>query len=83
MDEKKLRAKSNKALEPDENKGAETPGEPKAPEETKATEGPKTRVRFKPGRAAAGVAMDENGEAVVEYDLAMYLVSINYADVVE
>lgn len=48
------------------------------PEETKGV-----RIRFRAGRAAEGVPMNENGEAVVEAGLAKYLVSIGYADEIE
>ena len=41
------------------------------------------KIKFRPGRAAEGVAVDEEGCAFVDEDTAAYLVKINYADKAE
>lgn len=51
-----------------------------APESNKA---PMVRIKFKPGRAAEGVEMDENGYATVDAKTADHLVKINYAELAE
>ena len=41
------------------------------------------RIKFRPGRAAEGVAADADGYAIVSDETAEYLVKINYADKAE
>lgn len=41
------------------------------------------RIKFRLGREAEGVAMDADRCAVVDADLAAYLISINFADKAE
>ena len=42
----------------------------------------KKLIRFRPGRAAEGIAPDANGTASVDEKTAEYLVGIGYADYV-
>ncbi len=71
-DEKKMKDKPNKAFYPASNKQD-------APE-AEVPEAPKVRIKMRPGRAAEGVAVDENGYATVDAKTADHLVKINYAE---
>ena len=63
--------KKNKGLEPRENKGRVDPAPIGG-----------VKIKFRPGRAAEGVATDENGVASVDAAKAEYLVRIGYAEYV-
>ena len=74
MSEKK---KSNKAIEPNEEKVSPAPS---ASPEWEKEEG--VKIKFRANRAAEGVAMDAEGCAIVDEKTAAWLVSIGYAEYV-
>lgn len=41
------------------------------------------RIKMRQGRAAEGVTVDENGYAIVDAQLAEYLIAQQYADLAE
>jgi len=77
--------KINKGELPEENKDQSQPPSasplpPNAESTNLGEEKGLVRIRFRPNRAAEGVAADANGLASVDAKLAEYLVSIGYAD---
>lgn len=75
MDEKKKSELPNKAFVPAGN-GLDTPATNK-----QATR-PAVRIRFKPGRAGAGVDIAEDGSALASAEQAEYWVKIGYAEII-
>ncbi len=78
-DEKKMKDKPNKAFYPASNKTP--PPAPPQMEEHNLERG--VRIKMRPGRAAEGVTVDQNGYATVDAKLADHLVKINYAEYVK
>ncbi len=83
-DEKKMKDKPNKAFYPASNK-TPPPAPPQMDPATNSGAGEHNlergvRIKMRPGRAAEGVAVDENGYATVDAKTADHLVKINYAE---
>jgi hypothetical protein len=69
------------ANEPEEKRQKEKPNKAYQPSANKS-EGSSVKIKIKPGRAAEGVVVDEDGTALVDPQTADYLVAIGYADLV-
>ena len=75
MEEKMKKDLPNKAFVPAEN-GLDTPATNK-----QATR-PPVKIRFKPGRAGAGVVIAEDNTAMASAEQAEYWVKIGYAEII-